>query len=156
MRKAISTVVRGNRAGRRHQGEAGRADQEEAAAAEHVAEPGAGDQEDGEGEGVAGAQPLQGGVAAAEGGLDRGTGDVDDRRVHQVHHVRRDHHREDEPAQRVECGSELRRGGRGGGFGAGRGGEGLAGHLDLLRVWTNSDEQRSLRTMYVANDVRVK
>ena len=92
---------RGDRTGRGHHREAGRPDQEQPAAAEHVAEPGAGDQEHGEGQRVAGGQPLQGGGAAAEGGPDRRAGDVDDRRVHEIHDVGGDHDREHEPAHRV-------------------------------------------------------
>ena len=52
------------------------------AAAEDVAEPGAGNQQDGEGQGVGGAQPLQGAGAAAEVAMDGGTGNVDDRGAH--------------------------------------------------------------------------
>jgi hypothetical protein len=87
------------RTGCGHHGEPGRADQEQPAAAEHVTETCAGDQEHGERERVAGAQPQQGGGAAAERVPDRRTGDVDDRRVHQVHHVRRQDDREHQPAQ---------------------------------------------------------
>ena len=104
-RKAISTPGEGaTRAGRGHHREASGADQEQTAAAEHVAQPGAGDQEHGERERVAGGQPLQGGGAAAERGPDRRAGDVDDRRVHEIHDVGGDHDREHEPAQRVAGG----------------------------------------------------
>ena len=101
-RKAISTADEGAAAQAADiSGEAGGADQEQPAAAEHVPEPRAGDQEHRERERVAGAQPLQGGGAAAERGADRRTGDVDDRRVHQVHHVGGDDDREHRPAQRI-------------------------------------------------------
>ena len=94
----------GNGAGCGHHREAGRADQEQTAAAEHIAQSGARDQEHGERERVAGGQPLQGGGAAAEGGSDRRAGDVDDRRVHEIHDVGGDHDREHEPALRVAGG----------------------------------------------------
>jgi hypothetical protein len=89
------------RARRGHQGETGRADQEQPPAAEHVAQARTGDQEHSEREGVAGGQPLQGGGAATECGPNRRAGDVDDRRVQEIHDVGGDHDCEHEPAQRV-------------------------------------------------------
>ena len=110
-------------ADRGHDGEAGRSDQEQPAASEHVPEPGAGDEEDGERERVAGAEPLQGRVAAAERRADGRSGDVDDRRIHQVHHVGHDDNEEDEPAQRVTGGG--RRGVGRGVLGQVKGGHGV-------------------------------
>jgi hypothetical protein len=83
------------------QREAGRAEEKQAAAAEDVAEPRAGDQQHGKGQGVAGAQPLDGAGAAAEVAVDGGGGDVDDRGVEQVHDVGGQHDGRHDPAQAV-------------------------------------------------------
>ena len=91
---------RGCRRGR-EQGEACRADEKEAAAAVDVAEPCAGDQQDGERQGVGGAQPLQGAGAAAEVAMDGGAGDVDDRGVEHIHEVGGQHDGRHDPAQPI-------------------------------------------------------
>lgn len=77
----------GQGARRRGEGEAGSADQERAPAAEGVAQPDAGDEQDGQRERVAGAQPLQEGLAPAEALADGGAADLGDRRVDEVHDV---------------------------------------------------------------------
>ena len=69
----------------RRQREAGQAGQEQAAVAVVVAQPRAGDQQRGVGERVARDHQLQRGAADAHVGLQRGTGDVDDRRVEAGH-----------------------------------------------------------------------
>ena len=88
-------------AGGREEREACRADEKQPAAAEDVAESCAGDQQDGEGQGVAGAQPLDGVGAAAEVAMDGGTGDVDDRGIEQIHDVGGQHDGRHDPAQAV-------------------------------------------------------
>ena len=63
--------TRRHRTGGREQCEPGRANEEESAATEDIAESRARDQQDGERQGVAGAQPLQGAWSAAEVAVDR-------------------------------------------------------------------------------------
>jgi hypothetical protein len=100
-------------AGGREQGEPGRADEEQPAAAEDVPESRAGDQQHGKGQGVAGAQPLDGAGPAAEVAVDGGGGDVDDRGVEQVHDIGGQHDGRHDPAQAV--GLRARGSGDGGG-----------------------------------------
>ena len=83
------------------QREARRADEKQPAAAEDVTEPRAGDQQHRERQGVAGAQPLQCRRAAAEVAMDRGTGDVDDRGIEQIHDVGGQHDGRHDPAQAI-------------------------------------------------------
>jgi hypothetical protein len=72
----------------RRQREPGGADEQNALAPEHVAEPTAGEQHDGHRQRVRGGDPLQVGVGAAEVGADRGRRHVGDGRVQQVHQGR--------------------------------------------------------------------
>ena len=53
------------------EGESDRADQEQPAPAEDVAKPGPGDEQDGKGQGIAGAEPLDGVGPAAEVVMER-------------------------------------------------------------------------------------
>ena len=77
----------GQAAPERGQGEPGDADQEHAPLAEAVAETAAHHEQDAHGQGVAGAQPFDQRLTAAEVADDGRGGDVGDRRVHQVQHV---------------------------------------------------------------------
>ena len=88
-------------AGGREEREPCRADEEQPAPAEDVSESCAGDQQNGKGQGVAGAQPLDGVGAAAEVAMDRGAGDVDDRGVEQIHDVGGQDDGRHDPAQAV-------------------------------------------------------
>jgi hypothetical protein len=88
---------RRRRAQHRGDREAAGADQQHPLAAEHVAEPPAGEQADGHRERVGRRDPLEVGVRAAEVGLHHRAGDAGDRRVQQVHHRRRQGGREGDP-----------------------------------------------------------
>ena len=80
----------------RGEGEPGDADQEHPPLAVPVAEPGADHQQHPHRERVAGAEPLDQRLAAADVADDGGRGDVGDRRVHQVEHIGQDHQDEDQ------------------------------------------------------------
>ena len=82
---------RRQRARDRGQREAGDADDEDAPAAEDVAQATADDHEHGEGERVAGRPPLHGGGAAAELVADGRRGDGDDGAVEQIHDLGDEH-----------------------------------------------------------------
>ena len=79
-------------------GEADDPDHEQAPAADQVAEAGAGDQQDREGQRVGGDEPLHRRVAAADLCADRGRRDVDDRAVDEVHHLGHEDDRQHGPA----------------------------------------------------------
>jgi hypothetical protein len=74
--------------GERGDGEAGGAGQQDALAAEHVAQAPAGEQADRHRERVGRGDPLQARVGPAQVVADRRPGDARDRRVQQVHHGR--------------------------------------------------------------------
>ena len=79
--------------------EARHADQKQLLVAKDVAEPPAGDQEQREGERIAGDDPLDRRVARAEAVADRGDRHVDDRRIEHVHEEgEEDDERRDRPA----------------------------------------------------------
>src|SRR3954449_9149605 len=69
------------------QGEADQAGEEDALAADHVAEPAAEQQQTTEGEGVRGDDPLPAGVGEPEIGLHAGQSDGDDGAVQQHHQL---------------------------------------------------------------------
>ena len=92
----------GQRAGQAGEAEGRRADQEELAPAEAVAELAGRDQARGEGQQVARDDPGQLVARGVQVTLDRGQGDVDDRAVEQVHQGRDHHHRGDQPSAGVE------------------------------------------------------
>ncbi|MCZ1010831.1 hypothetical protein O1L68_33645 [Streptomyces lydicus] len=111
--------------------EPGGAGQEQAAAAEDVAEAAAGDQGKREGQGVAGGVPLHGGVGAAEVFVYGGQRDVDDRVVEQVHEHRQQNDEQGDRAApaggcRDESGGFTGRGGDHGRF-SGKGGWAVRG-----------------------------
>jgi hypothetical protein len=89
---------RGRATGDRGHGEAGDADEEDALAAEDVAEPAAGDEHQREGQRVAGEDPLRGRVSGVEVGLDARQGDADDGAVDEVHESGGEHEAERQPA----------------------------------------------------------
>ncbi len=95
-------------AGSREQGESRQAEQEHAAAAEDVTEPGACDQQHGEGQRVGGAQPLDGALSATEVQADGRPRDVDDGGVEQVHGVGSEHDERDDPADAAVAGRRVR------------------------------------------------
>ncbi len=94
--------VRRDRARRREDGEAARSDEEESAATEDVAESRADDEQDGEGQGVGGTEPLQGAGTAAETAVDRRPRDIHDRGVQEVHQVGEEHDAGDDPSEAIE------------------------------------------------------
>ncbi len=97
----------------RGEGEPGDAEEEHAPLAVPVAEPAADHQQDAHGQGVAGPQPLDQRLAAADVADDGRRGDVGDRRVHQVQHVGEQHDGQDQPqpgSQPGGIGSRLRLG----------------------------------------------
>ena len=137
---------RRERARDRGEREAGDADDEDAPAAEDVAEAPADDHEDAEGERVAGGPPLHRRRAAAELGADGRGGDGDDRAVEQIHDLGDEHDREDDPAPAV--------GGRGSGATAGadrRRRRRTYGFLDSRR---GAADGQGWRTLFVTNTVR--
>ena len=86
-------------------GEADEADEEHAAATEHVGEPAAEQQQAAEGEGVGGDHPLAVVVAEPEVRLGGGQRDVHDGRVEHDHQLGEGDRREDEPAvPALRCG----------------------------------------------------
>ncbi|MGC0341260.1 hypothetical protein RKD20_006294 [Streptomyces sp. SLBN-8D4] len=98
----------------RGDGEGGHAGQEDTLASEDVTEPAAEDQQGGEGEHVRRDDPLDLGVVGVQVALDARDGDVDDRRVDQVHESGDQDDGEGQAALRVGCGATrgfLRRGG---------------------------------------------
>ena len=99
----------------REDGEPEQAEQEHPATAEDVSQPRPRDQEDGKGQRVGSAQPLDRAGTSAEFAVNRGAGDVHDRRVEQIHGVGGQHHGRHDPAQAVGLRSGGRRcGGEGG------------------------------------------
>ena len=82
-------------------GEPDQADDEDALAAEEVADPAAEQQQAAEGERVGGDDPLAGRVGEAERFLGGRQGDVDDRRVEDDHQLGEAEDREDQPAALV-------------------------------------------------------
>jgi hypothetical protein len=83
---------------RARQAERDDAEQEHAAAPEDVAEAPAGDEQDGEAEGVGVDGPLEAGDRAAQVLLDRGQRDVHDRVVEHDHEEREAHRAQGPPA----------------------------------------------------------
>ncbi len=88
---------RGEAAGERGGGEGGEAELEEPAVAVPGAEAGAGDEQDGVGDGVAGDDQLQGGPGGAQVGADGGDRDVDDGDVEHGHELPAQDEREEQP-----------------------------------------------------------
>ena len=95
--------------------EADEADEHHAAAAQRVAESAAGDEDQPEGESVAGDDPLQRGGRPTEVRIDRGECDIDDRDVEEPHERDAQCDREDSPA--VWVGTDVAHGNRLGGSG---------------------------------------
>ncbi len=99
----------GEAAERRGEREAAHADEQDLAVAEDVAEPPAGDEQEREGQLIAGDDPLDGGIAGAELALDGGDADIDDGRIEQVHaEGEQDHPERDGPPARVHAGAVRR------------------------------------------------
>jgi hypothetical protein len=86
---------------RRHDREAGHADQEQALAPERVAEPPAGDQDQRVGERVPGQGPLHVRIAGVQVALDGRDRDVDDGHVEEVHESGQQQDDQGQPAPRV-------------------------------------------------------
>jgi hypothetical protein len=91
----------GGSAQRRHDRKAGHAYQEQALAAEGVAQAPAGDEHERVGQRVPGQRPLHVGVAGVQAALDGRDGDVDDRDVEQVHEGGQQHNDQGRPPPRV-------------------------------------------------------
>ncbi len=122
-------AVLGEGRGERGEGEAGHAGEEHGLAADDVAQASAGDQDDGEGEGVAADDPFEVAGRRVDVLLDGGQADVDDGGVQQVHEGRddQDDHREGAAAVDGRGGFCGRRRRRRRGRGRGRGGA-VLGH----------------------------
>lgn len=132
--------------------ETGGADQEEPPPPVPVPQPPGGDQQGGEGQRVAGLQPLGHGLAAAEVGGDDGGGDAGDGGVQKVHHFREEDDAEDRPAARVRVRVRVRK--RVVCVGQGRSPrsvESAAMNAGHSRTNVVRHEQRSQRTAFAVN-----
>ncbi len=96
--------ARSQAAGRGRQREEGEAEREHAPAAELVAEAPGGDEEGGEGQAVAGDDPLDRAGAGVQIALHRGHGDVDDEEVQDDHEGAREDDGEGGPLMRQQAG----------------------------------------------------
>lgn len=107
----------GQPTGRRGEGEAAHADQEEAALSVAVAEASADDEQDTHGQGVGRSEPFDQAVAAADVAHDRGRRDVGDGRVDHVERVGEQDQEQDGPHRELAqpCRSRRRPGFRGDG-----------------------------------------
>jgi hypothetical protein len=129
--------------GGREAGEPGQAEQEHPTAAEDVSKPCPRDQQDGKGQGVGRAQPLDRAGTSAEFAMNRGAGHVHDRDVEQIHGVGGQHHSRHAPAHAVEP----RSGGR-----ACDGGGGV--HDGFLVRGRSAPLGKASHTVFVTNTVR--
>ena len=150
-RSSLPDALRHRGTGGREDGEPDQAEQEHPATAEDVSQPCPRDQEDGKGQSVGGAQPLDRAGTSAKFAVNRGARDVHDRGVEQIHGVGGQHHGRHDPAHAVE----LRSGGRAGG------GEGGVHDRFLVRGREASRSERPCeqclpRTLFVTYTVRAE